>query len=576
MAPHESIVARKREARERLIPRSWRLPQELLDQYTPHPITIFQHPIPGQVSPGILSAHELDLTDPKHDATALLEKLSSGTISSYELTLAVCKRAAIAHQLTNCLTEIQFEQAINKARQCDGEYRENGGGRGLRPLHGLPMTFKDSFHVKGMESCVGITALCDQQLARGDSQLVEIAEDNRAVIIAKTTVPQTMLTADTDSVVFGRTCNAYRGDFGAGGSTGGEGALIAMGGSPLGIGTDGAGSVRVPAFVNGIVGYRPSGYRYPLDGERVLGTGLIGSTCIGPVSVAGPLARSVRDIQLFTKIVSDARPWDTDPFLLPSPWLNLEVQMSASTPPPLRIGVWHDHDHVHSLPPVSRAFKLAQDRLRAAGHTLVPFSGPSIAQAWDLQKQWVEVQDLRYMRELISSEPTTTIVQKTGIMYPSNPAPEVTLDRLHYLNGRIAQLVVSMTSAWNAFGEPIDTLLWVPAAHPAVPFDEYTDMTFTGLMNIIDWPAVVLPLNEFVSAHDVKEDSTPESKLFGEEDRRIQRLWSERREDFVGLPLSVQLIGRRGEDEKLLAIAKTLHGIVSGGQTVEARCQANM
>lgn len=572
MAPHESIAAAKRADRDRLIPRSWRLPQAILDQYAAQPITIFQQPIHSGVSPGILSAQELELTDTKLDATDLLEKLHSGAVTCYELTLAFCKRAAIAHQLTNCLTEIRFEFAINKARQCDGEWRDNGG-RDLKPLHGLPITFKDSFHVKGIDSSIGMTALCDKP-AMSDSLCVEIAEDNRAILIAKTTVPQSLLTADTDSVVFGRTCNAYRGNFGAGGSTGGEGALIAMGGSPLGIGTDGAGSVRMPAFVNGLVGYRPSGYRFPLDGVRVLGTGIIGSTFIGPVSVTGPLARSVRDIQLFTKVISDARPWDTDPFLLPSPWLGVEAQMNASKP--LRIGVWQDHDHIHPMPPVSRAFKLAQDRLRSAGHTLVPFRGPSIAKVWDLQKQWAEVQDLRHMRELISTEPTTTIVKKTGIIYPLNPAPEVTLDRLHYLNGRIAQLVVSMTSAWNGNREPIDTLLWVPAAHPAVPFDEYTDLTFTGLMNIIDWPAVVLPLNEFVSPNDVKEDSTPENYLFGEEDKRIQELWTERREEFVGLPLSVQLIGRRGEDEKLLAIAKMLHGVVSGGQAVDARLQPNM
>ncbi|KAK5946698.1 hypothetical protein PMZ80_000841 [Knufia obscura] len=563
MASHESIVAAKRAERERRIPQSWRLPREIINQFSAQPITIFQQPIPREVSPGILSSRELELTDPKLDATALLSRLRSGSVSCYELTLAFCKRAAIAHQLTNCLTEILFEQAINKARQCDGEFRENGG-RDLKPLHGLPMTFKDSFHIKGVESSIGITSLC-HKLAISDSQVVEIAEDNRAVIVAKTTVPQTLLTADTDSVVFGRTCNAYRGNFGAAGSTGGEGALIAMGGSPLGVGTDGAGSVRMPAFVNGIVGYRPSGYRFPLDGVRVLGSGLMGSTMIGPVSVAGPLARSMRDIQLFTEVVSDARPWDKDPFLLPSPWLGLEAPSK-----PLRIGVWQDHDHVHPTPPVSRAFKLAQERLQSAGHTLVPFNGPSIAQVWDLQKQWVEVQDLRHMRKLISSEPTTTIVKKTGILYPPNPAPEVTLDRLHYLNSRIAQLVVSMTTAWNRNGEPIDTLLWVPAAHPAVPFDEYTDLTFTGLMNVIDWPAVVLPLKEFVSSSDVKEDSVPESELFGEEDKRIQELWMQRREEFVGLPLSVQLIGRRGEDERLLAVAKIVHEVVSASQTMSA------
>jgi len=574
MASYESIVAAKRTLRESLIPKAWILPREVHEQYAAQPITIFQQPIHPAVSPGILSSRELELTNTYHDATSTLERLHSGNASSEEVTIAFCKRAAIAHQLTNCLTEILFEQAIATARERDEEYRANSK---LRPLHGLPMTFKDSFRIKGVDSSIGITALCNQP-ATSNSQCVDIALNNGAIIISKTTVPQTMLTADTDSVVFGRTCNAYKNTFGAGGSTGGEGALIAMGGSPLGIGTDGAGSVRMPAFVNGIIGYKPSGYRYPLDGVPIMGSGVMGSTAIGPVSVAGPLTRSVRDAQLFTKIVSQARPWEKDPFLLPNPWLDLDARINPSQR--FRIGIWLNPDHVHPMPPVDYALKICDIRLGYWGHKLFTFDGPSLADVWDLQKQWAEVQDLRYLRKLISSEPTTTIVEKTKIIHPSKPAPELTLDRLHELNRRIAELVVSMTRAWNACGDsdgtgqPIDALLLVPAPHPAMPFDEYTDLTFTALMNIIDWPAITLPFNDVVSPDTVQQENyIPEnaypSQHFGKEDERIAKIWKERREEFVGLPLSLQLIGRRGEDEKLLTVARIVHAHINEASQAE-------
>lgn len=115
----------------------------------------------------------------------------------------------------------------------------------IGPLHGLPITFKDSYEIKGHDASIGISSLFFQSSQR-NSQLYDILTGYGAIVIAKTTVPQTMLNVDTESIVFGRTVNPYNRSFGVAGSTGGEGALISLGGSALGIGTDGAGSVRMP------------------------------------------------------------------------------------------------------------------------------------------------------------------------------------------------------------------------------------------------------------------------------------------------------------------------------------------
>lgn len=541
----DGVVRRKRAERDAKIPADWHLDAETLQRYGAKPISIFDAPLDQRIVPGILSQREHDLSSPVYDATDLLALLRDGSVTSEELVRAVCKRAAIAHQLANCLTEIMFEEALDRARQLDKLPADTRG-----PLHGLPITVKDSFFMKGLDSSIGISALCNEPAAT-NSLIVDILQDYGAVIIAKTTVPQTMLTADTDSIVHGRTCNAFRSDFGAGGSSGGEGVVVAMGGSAVGIGTDGAGSVRMPAFVNGIVGVRPSGYRWPLDGRNILGKGVMGSSGIGPVSVAGPLTRSVRDAQLLFRLVSEAQPWKTNPFLLPSPWLGLAAAKH-------RLGVWLNFDHLHLMPPVDRVFKSAQDRLIAAGFELVPFAGPSISDVWKLQKEWVEVQDLSYLRDLLSKEPTTEIVKKTGIIYPPQPARSLTLERLHDLNFRIATLIRSMAAAWK--DADISSLLWVPAVHPAVPFDEYTDLTMTGICNVMDWPAIVLPTGDVVDHRlDSPIPRVAESEMFGDDDRRIQALYYGHEADFDGLPLSIQLIGRRGEDEALLAIANDVH-----------------
>ncbi|KIV86589.1 hypothetical protein PV11_02189 [Exophiala sideris] len=549
----EDVVARKRAHRQACIPQEWLLSESTVKQYAAHPIQIFNSRLVEQV----LTPRDLEITNTNEDATDLVEHIHSGRISCLETVLAFCKRAAIAHQLTNCLSEIIFDSALSRARELDQVPASQ-----RKPLHGLPVTVKDSFFIKGYDSSIGIAALCDRP-AQTNSMIVQVLEDLGAVIIAKTTVPQTMLTADTDSVVFGRTVNAYSGSMGAAGSTGGEGALIAMGGSALGFGTDGAGSVRMPAFVNGIVGVRPSGYHFTVDGQPILGRGVCGTTQLGPTTVAGPLTRSVRDAQLVFRLFWQARLWERDPMLLPSPWFNL------SLPSRLRIGVWADHDHVHPLPPVARAFRLAQQRLAAAGPhiELLPFVGPSIATVWSLQKEFCQLLDLRYLKGLVAMEGATEIVRRTGILYP----PESTtksqmsvLEQLHDLNFQIMALVRGMGKAWNAHGQPLDAVLWIPAPHPAVPFDEYTDLTFTALFNVIDWPAIVFPTGDFADSKlDASTDGpVAEEDLFGDEDRRVQSLYFGHEESFDGLPLSVQLIGRRGQDEKLLAIASKVHDII--------------
>lgn len=538
------VVQRKRAHREALIPEAWRIPSDVLQKFQRRPLSIFEEPSHPRVVPGILSQRELEWSSPHHDATSLLQQLRAGSVTCEELTIALCKRAAIAQQLCNCLSEIMFDEAIARAKDLDKVPIHQ-----QRALHGLPVTVKDSFNIKDIDSSIGITSLCYEP-AQTNSLIVDILQEAGAIIIAKTTVPQTMLTADTDSIVFGRTRNIYNGEFGAGGSSGGEGVVIAMGGSAFGIGTDGAGSVRMPAFVNGIIGIRPSGYRFPLDGRAILGKGVMGATITGPVSVTGPLTRSVRDAQLIYRVLDDSKPWGKDPFLLPSPWLELEC------PDKLRIGVWKEFGHVHALAPVSRAFLSSQERLVEAGHTLVPFAGPSIDNVWQLQKEWVHVQDLRYLRQLVDDEGATEIVKRTGIIYPTQAHPEVTLDRLHDLNSRTAALIRALAVAWHASN--IDCLLWIPAPHPAVPFDQYTDLTFTGLFNIIDWPAIVLPTGDHADSRiDSRHAERP--RPLGEEDKRVQDLYWDHRTDFDGLPLSIQLIGRRGMDELLLAMAAKVH-----------------
>ncbi|GFP52848.1 acetamidase [Trichoderma asperellum] len=547
-ATWQDIASRKRAERDSKIPAEWRISIPLEKG----------KPIDLILRCGILTERDLALTNPTHDATDLVSQLSSGAVTAEDVVRAFCKRAAVAQQLTNCLTEIMFSEAIDRAKWLDAEYQRRGK-QPVGPLHGLPISVKDQFYIKGYDSCLGTAGLCFRP-AKVTSQAVQILLNAGCVIIGKTTVPQSVLTADTDSIVFGRTINPYNAEFAAGGSSGGEGALLAMGGSALGLATDGGGSVRIPAAICGVVGYKSSAYRIPIDGQRIVGKGIMGTTSLVSPIVSGFLARSVRDARLAAKVMSDARPWDDSPFIYPHPWMGL------SCPSKPRIGVWLKADDLHLHPPVARGLHLAYDRLKRAGYEIIELSPPPFQKASRLQQQLAEVVDLSYMRKLLESEPHTEIVKATGLITPKSALPEFSVEYLHQLNYQVARLAMQMKRIWNVDnGKQLDAILFVTAPHTALPFDKFVWLGLTSMFNMLDWASISIPLNEAV---DKKIDTAiiPPGDCLSELDVSIQKLYDA--EKFHGLPLAVQLIGQRFEDEKLLSVAEEITPILaSRGQS---------
>src|SRR6201996_6991934 len=212
-----------------------------------------------------------------------------------------------------------FEEALSRAKDCDQFLSKHG--RIIGPLHGLPISLKDSFNVKGYQTTIGYVAFALNPPAAINSGLVDIILAAGAVCYVKTNLPQTMMAADSDNNLFGRTLNPNKLSLTAGGSTGGEGALLKMRGSVLGIGTDMAGSVRIPALCNGVFGFKPCVGRIPFAGK--VPPGRLGSpSVIAPV--IGPEAHSVRDLELFMRVVIDSEPWNIDDGVIAVPWRRVE------------------------------------------------------------------------------------------------------------------------------------------------------------------------------------------------------------------------------------------------------------
>lgn len=275
--------------------------------------------------------------------------------------MAFCKHSAIAQQLTSCLTETMYEMALVRAKQLDDHL--NATGKTVGPLHGVPISLKETFNVEGVHSSMGLVCFLDNPPASQNSVLVDILLAAGVVFHVKTNIPQLIMTADSHNNVFGRTLNPRRRNRIAGGSSGGEGALLAMRGSVLGIGTDIAGSIRIPALCCGVVGFKPTVGRIPYAGQMSAARpGMLG---IAPV--AGPLCHTIRDAELLLQVVCNSPAEDLDDGALNLKWDELP-QGEAQR---LTVGVLAEDPKYPLHPNMKRSLRIAVQKLKAAGHTIV-------------------------------------------------------------------------------------------------------------------------------------------------------------------------------------------------------------
>jgi amidase len=171
-------------------------------------------------------------------------------------------------------------------------------------------------------------------------------------------------TGDSDNNIFGRTLNPRKTSVTAGGSSGGEGALVAFRGSILGIGTDIAGSIRIPALCCGVYGFKPTVSRIPFEGQT---SGAV-KGLPGLVPSAGPLAHNLEDIKLFTKTILDFEPWKYDVTALNIPYHPVATQAESTK---LKVGILPEDPAFPIHPPVKRALESAIASLEKQGHTIV-------------------------------------------------------------------------------------------------------------------------------------------------------------------------------------------------------------
>ncbi|ODH22775.1 hypothetical protein ACO22_05464 [Paracoccidioides brasiliensis] len=510
---------------------------------------------------GLLTQNELDIVDA--DAQTLLQKIKERTLTSVDVTKAFCKAAVIAQKLTNCVTEVMFNEGLERARYLD-EYLEQTGSV-LGPLHGLPLSLKDSFITPPYPSSIGMALHANTPTER-ESVLVSMLKDLGAVSYLKTNIPTAMMMAESTNRIWGETRNPIHKGLTPGGSTGGEGALLAMKASPLGVGTDIAGSIRIPSAFCHLYGLKPSFGRFSTLGGQpsIAGQDFIYAVC-------GPMSTSLGAVKLFCEsVLSDtAAPWNLDPKIIPMPWRRNVIQPKGRK---LRLGVLGANDGTITChPPVERALSLVTNTLKAAGHDVIPWEPTNHREIVDLLNEGFDelgsdaiIPSLEAFEEPLfgSMERAFSACKRRTTKFDPAKLRQMITKRNQFQKEYLDRWMATKTATEG----PIDAIIApvAPTGAPRLGQGETVDYVgFTGFVNLLDISACTFPVTHADKSLDLPrgEGWVP----LNEKDKMIQADYDP--EFYHGAPVSLQLIGKRLEEEKVLEMVEVVADVLRNRNT---------
>ncbi|KAB8298765.1 hypothetical protein EYC80_000940 [Monilinia laxa] len=499
------------------------------------------------VAKQVLTADELKITEATVED--LVAKLAKGELSSIQVASAFLRRAGLAQKMTNCITELLPERALSRARYLDEYLKANG--KTLGPLHGIPISVKEHVGVEGLDHNAGFVAWVGRT-SPVDSHILEIFLNAGAIIYARTTQPQTLMHLETNNNIYGVTVNPFNTTLTCGGSSGGEGALVGFRGSCLGIGTDIGGSIRSPAANNGVYGMKPTARRLPVDGWTAT---MAGSEHIVPT--IGPLSTSLEGCKAFMKTLIDAKPWYKEPSLLPLPWKEEKFFRGKK----LKVAVLWDDGVVKPHPPVTRAIKQVVDKLKGNDNIeVIEWKPYKHDLAWEIIANLYfadgGLQELDAIKE--SGEPILPLTehiinQNSHLRAHSITSVWEAQFRREAYRTEYAKIWNETATSKGSNGElegMVDVILSPVGPGSAPKLDTSKWWGYTSQWNLLDYPALVFPVDVVnVEKDNIKETYTPRN----EQDKYNWDLWEQYgAEGYKDAPISLQLIGRRFDDEKVV------------------------
>jgi len=300
------------------------------------------------------------------DATDLARLIRTGQVSATEATQSVLARIDAVNPKLNAIVRRLDREALEAAAAADAAQAR---GDALGPLHGVPVTTKVNTDQRGHPTDNGVEAFRDL-IAQEDAPLVQNFRRAGAIIVGRTNTPAFSMRLFTENALHGNTINPRDARHTAGGSSGGAGSATAAGFGPIHHGNDIAGSIRYPAYCNGVVGLRPTPGRIPSNNPTAQGGRPIGGQLM---AVQGPLTRTVRDARLALAVLAGAD--RTDPR-----WVDAPLQ-GPPAPRPIRVALMAEPEGVPTDPALSAAARKAAEYLARAGYAVEEASPPDFHEA---------------------------------------------------------------------------------------------------------------------------------------------------------------------------------------------------
>ncbi|XP_059095221.1 fatty acid amide hydrolase 1-like [Tigriopus californicus] len=488
----------------------------------------------------------------------LLDQLKGGQLKPIQVLEAFQARALEVTEEHNCVCDF-----ITEARDW-ALALESVPGDQRGPLYGLPMSIKECYFVKGYDATVGLSRFINQPLP-ADASIIQHLKELGAVPFCLTNVPQTMKSYGCSNPVFGVTTNPWDKTRSPGGSSGGEACLLALNGSPLGIGSDVGGSLRTPAHFCGVVGLKPTTGRIYQEGRKPGSEGFL----VGINSNAGFMSKNVDGIALGMKVLCNETKTmcDRDHRVVPVPW-NTQL---AKPKRKLKFGWYVDSPKLPISPGCQRAVKLAANLLEKDGHTVVPFhlkhlqdlyyiyidhilaDGGVNAMAWldgDIIDKSISINYLAWS--------TPEFLRKTLIWaFIAARSPDIASYAIRGVT-KTYQLWRSMKKAIDIKTEilddmrkqEIDILLGPGFNFPAVPEDYPSQLIsgvfVPGIYNVLDFPAGVLPVTR-----QTKQDQDLLATTYSSSDH-THHLVRTSISNATNMPIGIQVIGKPWEEELVI------------------------
>lgn len=522
-------------------------------------------------------------------ARDLASGIARGDFTSLTVVDAHIARIEAVDTALNAVVVRRFDEARAEARDADAK---RDRGEPLGALHGVPISIKESQDVADTPATYGLPSR-DDDVAETDGRYVARLRDAGGIVIAKTNVPQLLIYIESDNPLYGRTNNPWDIARTSGGSSGGESALIAAGGSPLGLGTDIGGSLRVPAAFCGIASLKPTAGR--LDDTSRLDA-FAGQRAI--VSQEGPLARTTADVALGYRIACGddvmgrriASRSNASRAIVSGEAIRAEADRYDTRVDPdalrarmrgLRVGWYGSIGRFSASPAIVRASREAAAALEAMGARVVSFAVPRVEDALAIFYGLLSADGTRSASESLGENPRDPRVAQL-IAIASRPRALLrSVERLLDLGGQsqLASIVrnygytethhfwslVKAQAAYCALferamdcaeGGPLDLIIAPPVGLPALRHgaaaDVHTAGAYAPLYNVLGYPTGTLPFTRVRPEEETHRRSSTDG---------VDRAAKKTERGSAGLPVGVQVIARPWCEDLVLDAMAALESV---------------